>query len=183
MLSTNRPDLLLIAVKGLQRFIQKESLQDAVARVTNATLAARQPHIWGEGSVACASDSRKFATRGENLKTAWHARYRGRGLMVYWHAERRSLAIFSQVQSLRSLTGAAGSLVMALVAQRLYDLWAHLPNGGGQSTTALRERGERGPLRCGQLLSDFGFPTSIFSMSCFFGNSHSRITRGKRRLS
>ncbi|MHC4610675.1 MAG: Tn3 family transposase, partial [Planctomycetota bacterium] len=82
-----------------ERFIQKESLQNAIARVTNATLAARQPHIWGEGSVACASDSRKFAARGENLKTAWHARYRGRGVMIYWHVERRSLAIFSQVQS------------------------------------------------------------------------------------
>lgn len=82
-----------------QRFIQKESLENAVAQVTNATLAVRQPHIWGEGTVACASDSRRFATRGENLKTSWHARYRKRGIMVYWHVERKSLAIFSQVIS------------------------------------------------------------------------------------
>jgi TnpA family transposase len=82
-----------------QRFIQKETLENAVAQVTNSTLAVRQPHIWGEGTVACASDSRRFATQGENLQTSWHARYRKRGVMVYWHVERKALAIFSQVIS------------------------------------------------------------------------------------
>jgi len=82
-----------------QRFIQRESLENAVAQVANATLAVRQPHIWGDGTVACASDSRRFATQGENLKTSWHARYRQRGIMVYWHVERKSLAIFCQVIS------------------------------------------------------------------------------------
>jgi TnpA family transposase len=82
-----------------QRLIHRESLQEAIAAVTNATFALRQVHLWGEGSVACASDARRFSTQGENLKTGWHARYRSRGVMVYWHVERRSLAIFSQVTS------------------------------------------------------------------------------------
>jgi len=82
-----------------ERFIQKESLENAIAQVTNATFAIRQPHIWGDGSMSCASDSRRFAAQGENLKTSWHARYRQRGVMVYWHVERKSLAIFSQVTS------------------------------------------------------------------------------------
>jgi len=82
-----------------QRFVQKETLENAVAQITNATLAVRQPHIWGDGSMACAADARRFATQGENLATSWHARYRKRGVMVYWHVERKSLAIFSQVVS------------------------------------------------------------------------------------
>ena len=88
-------DLLYIR----QRFIHKEALQNAVATVTNATFALRQSHIWGEGSVACASDSRRYSTQGENLKTGWHARYRSKGVMLYWHVERKSLAIYSQVTS------------------------------------------------------------------------------------
>ena len=82
-----------------ERFIQKESLQNAIARVANATLEVRHPHIWGESTMAVASDAHKFATRGETLKTEWHTRYRGRGVMVYWHVERKSLAIYSQVKS------------------------------------------------------------------------------------
>ena len=57
------------------------------------------PHIWGTASVACASDSRKFGVRGENLKSEWHVRYRGRGVMIYWHVERHALAIYSQLKS------------------------------------------------------------------------------------
>ena len=64
-----------------------------------ATLEARQPHIWGEGSMACAADARKFGTWGENLKTEWHTRYSGRGVMIYWHVERGSTAIYSQLKS------------------------------------------------------------------------------------
>lgn len=81
------------------RFVHKEGLQQVVATVTNATFDLRQNHIWGDGSVACASDSRRVGTRGDNLKTSWHARYRTRGVMLYWHVERKSLAIFSQVIS------------------------------------------------------------------------------------
>lgn len=82
-----------------ERYINRVSLRNAIGRVVNATLEARQPHIWGEGSMACAADARKFSTWGENLKTEWHTRYGGRGVMVYWHVERGSTAIYSQLKS------------------------------------------------------------------------------------
>jgi TnpA family transposase len=80
-------------------FLSRENLRNANIRLVNATLAARLPHIWGTGNVACASDSRKFAVRGENLKTEWHNRYHGRGVMIYWHVERKALAIYSQLKA------------------------------------------------------------------------------------
>lgn len=76
-------------------FISKQALRSANAHLVNATFAIRQPALWGEGNVACASDSRKFGVRGENLKSEWHIRYRGRGVMIYWHVERNALAIYS----------------------------------------------------------------------------------------
>jgi len=80
-------------------FISKQALRSANARLVNATFEVRQPAIWGEGNVACASDSRKFGVRAENLKSEWHIRYRGRGVMVYWHVERNALAIYSQLKA------------------------------------------------------------------------------------
>lgn len=82
-----------------ERYINRASLKNAIGQVVNATLEARQPHIWGEGSMACAADARKFGTWGENLKTEWHTRYGGRGVMIYWHVERGSTAIYSQLKS------------------------------------------------------------------------------------
>jgi hypothetical protein len=43
-----------------RRFIQKEALREAIRRVINATLAVRAIEIWGEGTTACASDSKVF---------------------------------------------------------------------------------------------------------------------------
>ena len=40
---------------------------------------ARLPQIWGEGTTACASDSKKFGAWDQNLMTEWHVRYGGRG--------------------------------------------------------------------------------------------------------
>jgi TnpA family transposase len=34
-----------------ERFIRKDGLRQAIAKVVNATFAARQVSIWGEGSV------------------------------------------------------------------------------------------------------------------------------------
>ncbi len=82
-----------------ERYINRASLRNAISQVVNATFEARQPHIWGEGSMACAADARKFGTWGENLKTEWHTRYGGRGVMIYWHVERGSTAIYSQLKS------------------------------------------------------------------------------------
>ncbi len=82
-----------------ERYITHASLRNAIGQVVNATLEVRQPHIWGEGSMACAADARKFGTWGENLKTEWHTRYGGRGVMIYWHVERGSTAVYSQLKS------------------------------------------------------------------------------------
>src|SRR5438132_10166254 len=42
-----------------RRFIDREQLRAANAEVANSIFAARLPQIWGEGTTACASDSKK----------------------------------------------------------------------------------------------------------------------------
>ena len=82
-----------------RRYITTGQLREAMAEVTNATLRARDPRVWGEGTNACASDSRHFGAWDQNLTTQWHVRYGGRGVMIYWRVERRSLGIHSQLKS------------------------------------------------------------------------------------
>ena len=72
-----------------RRFIDRETLRAATGRVTNALLAVRDPRVWGEGTTACASDSKKFGAWNQNLMTEWHIRYGGRGVMIYWHVARQ----------------------------------------------------------------------------------------------
>ncbi len=81
-----------------RRYIDAESLRDATRRVANATLAARDPRIWGDGTTACASDSKHFGAFDQNLMTEWHVRYGGRGVMIYWHVERGSVCIHSRLR-------------------------------------------------------------------------------------
>jgi TnpA family transposase len=59
------------------RYIHKEQLRNAIAHVANAIFEARRAEIWGEGTTACASDSKKFGAWNQNLLTEWHIRYRG----------------------------------------------------------------------------------------------------------
>jgi len=81
------------------RYITVDQLREAIAVVTNATLRVRNPAIWGEGTNACASDSKHFGAWDQNLTTQWHVRYGGRGIMIYWHVEKKSLCIHSQLKS------------------------------------------------------------------------------------
>jgi TnpA family transposase len=81
------------------RYVSVPALRAAIAVVANGTLAARQPTIWGNGTNACASDSKHFGAWDQNLTTQWHVRYGGRGVMIYWHVERKSLCIHSQLKS------------------------------------------------------------------------------------
>lgn len=81
-----------------RRFIQKEALREAIRRVINATLATRLIEVWGEGTTACAADSKKFGAWDQNLMTEWHIRYGGRGVMIYWHVEKRAACIYSQLK-------------------------------------------------------------------------------------
>ncbi|WP_034999156.1 Tn3 family transposase [Beijerinckia mobilis] len=87
----------LAYVRG--RYLTVETLRRAIAIITNGTLRARNPAIWGDGTTACASDSKHFGAWDQNLTTQWHVRYGGRGVMIYWHVERKSLCIHSQLKS------------------------------------------------------------------------------------
>jgi len=90
-----------------RRFINKDHLRNAIRQVVNAIFQARQETIWGEGTTACASDSKKFGAYDQNLMTEWHVRYGGRGVMIYWHVERKSTCIYSQLKNCSSSEAAA----------------------------------------------------------------------------
>lgn len=81
------------------RYLTADGLRRAITIVTNGTLHARNPAIWGDGTTACAADSKHFGAWDQNLTTQWHVRYGGRGIMIYWHVERKSLCIHSQIKS------------------------------------------------------------------------------------
>jgi len=95
----------LLYVKN--RFITKDHLREAIVQVCNAIFRARHPGIWGEGTTACASDSKKFGAWDQNLLTEWHVRYGGRGVVIYWHVEKHSTCIYSQLKSCSSSEVAA----------------------------------------------------------------------------
>lgn len=99
----NYPDLLYVK----RRYIHKENLRNAIALVVNAIFQVRLPHIWGEGTTACASDSKKFGSWEQNLMMEWHIRYGGRGVMIYWHVEKKSVCIYSQLKTCSSSEVAA----------------------------------------------------------------------------
>ncbi|WP_373290678.1 Tn3 family transposase, partial [Deinococcus arenae] len=90
-----------------RRYVHKDQLRDAIARICNAIFEVRETHLWGEGTTACASDSKKFGAWDQNLMTEWHARYGGPGVMVYWHVEKNSVCIYSQLKSCSSSEVAA----------------------------------------------------------------------------
>jgi len=62
-----------------RRYLQKEQLREAIRRIVNALFQSRLTAVWGEGTTACASDSKKFGAWDQNLMTEYHARLRGRG--------------------------------------------------------------------------------------------------------
>ena len=90
-----------------RRYIDPASLKAACAQVANATLAIRNPDVWGSPGTTCAADSTKFGAWDRNLMTEWHARYGGRGVMIYWHVERQSTCIYSQLKRCSSSEVAA----------------------------------------------------------------------------
>ena len=94
----NYQDLLYVR----RKYIQKDQLRSAIAEVVNAIFEIRLPHIWGEGTTTCASDSKHFTAWEQNLMTQYHLRYRGRGVMIYWHVEKNSACIYSQLKTCSS---------------------------------------------------------------------------------
>ena len=106
--SASDPDITYKDLLYVRRkFIQKDSLRSAIAEVANAIFRVRLPEIWGEGTTACASDSKKFGAWDQNLMTEWHIRYGGRGVMIYWHVEKKSVCIYSQLKRCSSSEVAA----------------------------------------------------------------------------
>ncbi len=90
-----------------RRYIDPASLRAAAAKVADATLAVRNPAVWGDAGTACAADSTKFGAWDRNLMTEWHARYGGRGVMIYWHVERQATCVYSQLKRCSSSEVAA----------------------------------------------------------------------------
>ena len=90
-----------------RRFITRDQLRHAITQVVNAIFRVRLPQIWGEGTTACASDSKKFGAWDQNLMTEWHVRYGGRGVMIYWHVEKKAACIYSQLKTCSSSEVAA----------------------------------------------------------------------------
>jgi TnpA family transposase len=43
-----------------RRYLTVEGLRRAISIVANGTLALRNPAMWGDGTTACASDSKHF---------------------------------------------------------------------------------------------------------------------------
>ena len=99
----NYQDLLYVR----RRYIHKDQLRSAIADVINAIFEIRFPHIWGEGTTTCASDSKHFGAWDQNLMTQYHLRYGGRGVMIYWHVEKNSTCIYSQLKTCSSSEVAA----------------------------------------------------------------------------
>jgi TnpA family transposase len=99
----NYQDLLYVR----RRYVTREHLREAIRRVVNAIFRIRLTSIWGEGTTACASDSKKFGAWDQNLMTEYHARLHGRGVMIYWHVEKNSVCIYSQLKTCSSSEVAA----------------------------------------------------------------------------
>ena len=90
-----------------RRFLHQDQLHAAIVDIANATFQARLPHIWGEGTTTCASDSTQFEAWNQNLMTEWHLRYGGKGVMIYWHVEKHATCIYSQLKTCSSSEVAA----------------------------------------------------------------------------
>lgn len=90
-----------------RRFIQKDYLRQTITKIANEIFSVRDTAIWGDVTVACASDSKKFGAWDQNLMTEWHVRYGGRGIMIYWHVEKGSVCVYSQLKSCSSSEVAA----------------------------------------------------------------------------
>ena len=96
-----------------RRYLHKDALRAAIADIANANFTIRQPDIWGNATVACAADSKKFGAWDQNLLTEWHIRYRGRGVMIYWHVEKNANCIYSQLT--RCSASEAGNMIKGVL--------------------------------------------------------------------
>ena len=105
-----------------------------------------RPRIWGDGTTACASDSKHFGAFDQNLMTEWHVRYGGRGVMIYWHVERVGVHPFP-------------AAALLLIGGRRHDRGRAAPRhrDGGRAPVRGQPRPERGGVR---LLPDARLPVA-----------------------
>lgn len=85
-----------------RRYFTVPACREMARAIANATFAARQVWLWGEGSTAVASDSTHFTAFDQNIFTEWHSRYRRgeRSVLIYWTVERNgAMAVHSQLLS------------------------------------------------------------------------------------
>ncbi|MEV5708730.1 transposase, partial [Actinoallomurus sp. NPDC052274] len=85
-----------------RRYLTVEACRQVARVIANATFAARQSWLWGEGSTAVASNSTHFRAWDQNIFTEWHSRYRTgkRGVLIYWTVEKGgAMAVHSQLLS------------------------------------------------------------------------------------
>jgi TnpA family transposase len=81
-----------------RRFMTRDHLRNGIAKVVNTLLATRLEEIWGEGTTACASDSKLFGAWNQNLMTDWHPRHQAAGVKIYWHVDKKAACIYSQLK-------------------------------------------------------------------------------------
>ncbi len=83
-----------------RRYITRDHLRVAIARVVDAIFAARTPHLGG-GHHGLRLGCKKFGAFDQNLLTEWHPRYRGPGVMVYWHMDKKAAGVSTRSSSPR----------------------------------------------------------------------------------
>lgn len=68
-----------------RRFLSVTGARQVAKVIANATFAARQSWLWGEGTTAVASDSTHFSAYDQNIFTEYHSRYKRakRGVLIY----------------------------------------------------------------------------------------------------
>ncbi|XVQ06968.1 Tn3 family transposase [Spirillospora sp. CA-255316] len=82
-----------------RRFLSVADAREVAKVIANATFAARQTALWGEGTTAVASDSTHFSAFDQNIFTEYHSRYKRakRGVLIYWTVDTAGgMAIYSQ---------------------------------------------------------------------------------------
>lgn len=118
-----------------RKFITRDNLRNAISEVANSILKVRSESIWGAGTTACASDSKKFGSWDQNLLTEWHIRYRGRGVMIYWHVDKKSLCIYSQLKACSS--SEVASMIQGLLSHNTdAEIEKNYVDSHGQSEVA-----------------------------------------------
>ena len=83
-----------------RRFLSVPGARQVARQIANATFAARQDWLWGQGTTAVASDSTHFSAFDQNIFTEYHSRYKRakRGVLIYWTVDTvGSMAIYSQL--------------------------------------------------------------------------------------